>query len=447
MEQAAMERSSSTASGLAWLAAPLLALVALAAHFLRSEQPALVAVCLVLPALLASRRRWAMRLVQLALVAGALVWLRTLLALARPRAMLGMPWSRLAIILGSVALLTAASALVFERRSVRARYSLVEGTVASVAAALLTALLLGVVQLQVPRPLLLLERFLPGGGWLEILALSVYAAIVVEKMLDVRSSAVWRRRVWALFSIVFFAQLAIGLLGVDRLLMSGKLHFPIPAMIIAGPLYRGGQLFMVVLFAVTVLLVGPAWCSHVCYIGAWDHAAARLRRKPRPLPRWTGLTRAGVVVVVIVVALLLRGLRVGSVAAGAGALVFGLLGVALMLFLSRHTGAMVHCLAFCPMGALAAWLGALSPFRLRIAPECDECGRCRLACRYDALNADDVHRRRPAQSCTLCGDCLATCPGRHLHYRCLGLRPDRARAAFLLVVVVLHAASMGLARI
>lgn len=108
---------------------------------------------------------------------------------------------------------------------------------------------------------------------------------------------------------------------------------------------------------------------------------------------------------------------------------------------------MVHCVVYCPVGLLSAWLGQLSPFRVRIASGCDECGRCRLACRYDALNTEDIARRRPGTSCTLCGDCLASCPGAFLEYRCPGLAPRRARALFMVLVVALHAATLALARI
>jgi polyferredoxin len=322
--------------------------------------------------------------------------------------------------------------------------------VSSSAAFLLVAALLAAVQLWVPRPMLLAERFLSTAGWLEILALATYAAILAAKMADPVQQPRWRRRAWALFSIVFFLQLALGLAGLDdRFLQSGKLHFPIPAMIVAGPIYRGGPLFMVVLFLSTVLLVGPAWCSHICYLGAWDHAAARARRKPgRPLPRWRWVARLAILGATAAAAALARALGASPLVAGSLALGFGLGGVALMLTLSRRTGAMFHCLAYCPIGALAALAGRLSPFRVRIAAGCDGCMRCRTACRYDALGRDDVARRRPdPTSCTLCGDCLASCSGRFLEYRFLGLRADRARSLFITLVVVLHAASLGVARI
>ena len=52
-------------------------LLVLAAHFLRSGNIALVVLVLVFMALLAVRRRWAARLVQVALLLGAVEWVRT----------------------------------------------------------------------------------------------------------------------------------------------------------------------------------------------------------------------------------------------------------------------------------------------------------------------------------------------------------------------------------
>jgi hypothetical protein len=98
---------------LAWLLAPLLALALLGAHFHRAGNPWLVAGCVVLIGLAAWPRRWAARLVQLALLAGAAEWLWTAWRLVQARQALGQPWARLAVILGGVALFTALAAAVF----------------------------------------------------------------------------------------------------------------------------------------------------------------------------------------------------------------------------------------------------------------------------------------------------------------------------------------------
>ena len=106
------------------LLAPALSLVLLGAHFYRAPSWPLVLACAALVLLLAWPRAWAARCVQLALLAGTLEWLWTGLLLVQERMALAQPWVRLALILGVVALLTAASALVFRHPRLRARFRL-----------------------------------------------------------------------------------------------------------------------------------------------------------------------------------------------------------------------------------------------------------------------------------------------------------------------------------
>lgn len=109
---------------LAWLLAPGIALALLGAHYWRGADWPLVALCAAVVLLLAVPRAWAARLVQAALVLGALEWLWTGLGFVQARIAQGLPWLRLAAILGGVALFTAAAALVFRHPRLRARYGL-----------------------------------------------------------------------------------------------------------------------------------------------------------------------------------------------------------------------------------------------------------------------------------------------------------------------------------
>ena len=102
----------------------ILSLLLLAAHFSRAGLSLLVVACLGLSLLLAWRRAWVARLTQLVLLAGGLEWLRTLAQLAAARQARGEPWTRLAVILGVVALFTVCSALVFQSAALRRRYGL-----------------------------------------------------------------------------------------------------------------------------------------------------------------------------------------------------------------------------------------------------------------------------------------------------------------------------------
>lgn len=317
---------------------------------------------------------------------------------------------------------------------------------APAAAFLLTAGLLSFVQARVARPMLLAERFLPGAGWAEVALLACYAAAIVY-YLEPRAWGPTRGRLWLLFSAVFFGQLLLGLSGFPRFLMSGEIHLPVPAVIVAGPIFRGERFFMPILFAATLLFAGPAWCSWFCYFGSWDLLASRQRAKPRMTAFKRGWRRA---LPVVAVALAALGLRLAGVPASTAAILaisFSVIGVGIMLLVSRRTGRMEHCLHWCPVGFLATTLGRVSPFRLRVAPGCTSCGACAAVCRYDALRPDDLARGEAGPSCTLCGDCTSTCRPAVLRYRFPGLTETRARQVFLALVVSLHAACLGLARV
>ena len=428
----------------------VIASLLLGAHFLRWGEPGLVVVCLAMPLLLVVRRRWVPQVLTAGFLAGAVVWIHTGIEIVRYRIDQGAAWSRAAVIIGVVALFTALVPLLFRARSMRKRYDLgpAKSWVGS-GAFLLTATLLAVVQVKVSTPMLLAERFLSGMGWVEILILSTYAAWVSEKLLDPMQGPLWRRRIWLLFTVVFFGQLLLGLAGFDQFLMTGELHWPIPAVILAGPVYRGEGLFMVILLAVTLVLTGPAWCSYLCYFGALDAYQAEARKRPGATPKWTGWLRLAILLLLVASALVLGRLSSSPWLAGtlALALAFGIGGLVVMLTATRRRGTMVHCTVYCPVGLVADIFGKLSPFRLRLGDGCTRCSLCSKACRYDALSAEQIARGRPGLSCTLCGDCVGVCQDNQVEYRFFGLRGVWVRPLFIVMVVTLHAAFLGVARV
>lgn len=312
---------------------------------------------------------------------------------------------------------------------------------------ILTATMLIIVQVMVERPMLMVDRFFPGMGWLEIVALALYAGFITPKILNPKTSIRWRTILWLTFSIIFFSQLTLGVLGFERFLMTGKLHLPIPALIIAGPVYRWEGFFMPILFGCTLLFIGPAWCSYFCYIGGWDFLASQQIKRPRSMPKWRQTVRLTLLVLVVSIAYLLgqSGMAV-SVAIWTAAL-FGLVGIAIMASVSRRQGNMVHCTLYCPIGVVANVLGKISPFRLRINDSCTACRKCSMVCRYDALSPADLDRKKPGLSCTLCGDCVGSCKDSFIQYSFPGLSPQLARTIFVIIVVSFHAVSIGIARI
>ena len=95
----------------------------LSAHFFRSGETILAVLALILFIPLMLRQTWVPRLIQLALLLGAIEWVYTLVSLAQMRMQFGSPWIRMAAILGAVALFTACSGLVFKSKALRKRYA------------------------------------------------------------------------------------------------------------------------------------------------------------------------------------------------------------------------------------------------------------------------------------------------------------------------------------
>jgi hypothetical protein len=97
----------------------LISLLLLGAHFFRAGQCVPVLMVLAILSMLTVRSLWAVRVVQVALLISGAEWIRTTVDLAMARQALGLPWMRLVLILGPVALLTFGSAFLFESRSLR----------------------------------------------------------------------------------------------------------------------------------------------------------------------------------------------------------------------------------------------------------------------------------------------------------------------------------------
>jgi len=312
---------------------------------------------------------------------------------------------------------------------------------------LITIVLLSFVQIKVDNPMLLLERFIPGGGWVEIFIIGLYGGVVAYKMKDPGKVLVWRKYTWLAFSVLFFSQLILGLFGYEKFLMTGKLHLPVPMMILAGPLYRGHISVMTLLFISTVILSGPAWCSHFCYFGALDGVASGGKTLQGPIRNKWAL-KSTVILLVVMAALLLRWMNVPVLTATLVAGGFGVIGLGVILVLSRREGRMVHCTSYCPIGTIVNLTRFVNPFRMYIDNQsCTDCMACTRYCTYDALNKPDIAARKPGLTCTLCGDCVASCHAGSIKYRFLRLSPTAARNLYLLITISLHASTMALARI
>ena len=308
--------------------------------------------------------------------------------------------------------------------------------------------LLSIVQLKVDPPMLLAERFFIGFGWLQIIIMSILGGILVLKMSNPEKTKRWRTISWTIFSIVFFIQLGLGIAGFEDFLMTGKLHFPIPALIPGGALYRMEFGFMPILFAITVLLTGPAWCSQLCYFGALDNLSASIKsKKLKSKKQKLLLTKNVSLVVFIVFVLALRffDLPLKTIIIIASA--FGIIGFFVILIFSTQKGKMTHCIYYCPLGTILNYSRYINPFRMYIDNNCTECMACTSSCKYQALEKENILNRKPGLTCTMCGDCINSCPTNSIKYKFFKLSPEKARNLYLIITISVYVVFLNVARI
>jgi uncharacterized membrane protein len=101
-----------------------LTLALLGAHYLRYGNELGLAASLILIGLLFLRSAWVARVIQAALVLGAIEWAHTLYELLQMRMAHGAPMARMAAIIGSVIGITLASALLFQTKTMKRTYGL-----------------------------------------------------------------------------------------------------------------------------------------------------------------------------------------------------------------------------------------------------------------------------------------------------------------------------------
>lgn len=102
----------------------ILSLLAIGAHFLRSENYAIVGIAIALIFALFIKHELIAKVVQITLFLSAIEWIRTIYAIASFRMDIGSAWARMALILGFVVVFTFASIFVFKTKILKERYSL-----------------------------------------------------------------------------------------------------------------------------------------------------------------------------------------------------------------------------------------------------------------------------------------------------------------------------------
>ena len=441
-----MDRNVTLGQSLSWLALSLV-LLTLGAHFYRAGEYGIALCALGMIAFLSAGSGWKPYAAALFLCWGALEWGDSAYALARMRLGFGMPWLRGTAILLAVGALTAlAGWFAFRRADAKERAKQREQPGSPLLQGLVfMAVFLALFCLRKSAPLnfLLLERYLPVLGSMQIFFAAWYGAFVAGQLLEKRKSRAFRKAVWLLFACVFFTQFFLGLLNIPGMLLTGKLHAPIPAFIIFAPIFRESFSMMPIIVLIATLLAGSAWCSHLCYFGPFDSLTAG-NKAARPLPPFLAAAqtwgRPAVLVAGSLAALGLRYAGLDTPTAVSIVVVFALASLLIMAALSRRYGVMVHCTTFCPTGLVVNLLGRLSPWRIRVdASRCDNCGACEKICRYSAIDAEIRSRGATRLRCSLCRDCTTVCKNNAVAVHCPGLAPENAKKLFVGLAASLHA--------
>ncbi len=404
---------------------------------------------------LSMRSAWLQRVLSITLLLLAARWVWVCGGLVQIRLAMGEPWMRLACILLGVALFSVFSAWLVQRRRTQDFYTKHTATAmqSSIAFLLVFAIFM-LINTMAPH-VLIMHRLLPNFGILQGFFLSLWAAYVVRKLMEPNTKIQTRMRIWRFFSMVFFGQLLLGLLGNTLFLMTGKLHLPIPGVILAAPIFRGEGYFMLILFTVSVLLAGGAWCSHLCYFGVWDASLALKKRTQnrRPLPiklaKFMPYSAPFFLVLTLLVAGGLRYFAVPAQLAINFALLLGMLLFPAMAFVTYRYGITGYCLGICPLGVLATRTRALLPWRIRFTQNCTQCQKCIQMCTSMALDTTALQKKKPHATCTLCGNCIAVCKhqGCVMDFAWWSVRPEQAQSAFCVLITSMHSVFLGVAMI
>ena len=429
-----------------------LAVLLLGAHYFRAGDYGLTLAALGFFYFNCAGAAWKKYVLAFFLFWGGLEWAQTVYKLILIRMQFGLPWLRGAIILSAVAAFTAMGGLwAFKRAKSRNADAEDKPLFKAVVFGLAFLLLLFVNNLTGVK-LLLLERFWPGWGGIQVFLLASYSAFIAGWLMKPERTPQVRKRIWLIFSIVFFGQLILGLLGFDRLLMTGQLHVPVPAFIVFAPLYRGEMsFFMPILVLAATILAGTSWCSFLCYFGPFDALASASNKKVPPLPdRLRPWLKYGRPTVLLIGAAAAVGLGFWEAPINtiliftAG---FILISFGLMTGFSRKYSGALHCSAFCPMGLLISLLGRLSPWRIRVKAElCTNCGRCEEVCDNRAITAASRNLGKTGLRCSMCRDCIGRCSAKAIHVW-NPLLPERISPYVLTAIVsILHVLFLATAR-
>ena len=100
----------------------IIASLMLGAHFMKASNYLLTLVYIIAPFILLIKKRWSLIALQALAYIGGGVWISTIIVIAQSRISYGEPWSRMAYILGAIAIFTILAGLLLNSPKVKEKY-------------------------------------------------------------------------------------------------------------------------------------------------------------------------------------------------------------------------------------------------------------------------------------------------------------------------------------
>jgi polyferredoxin len=197
---------------------------------------------------------------------------------------------------------------------------------------------------------------------------------------------------------------------------------------------------MVVIWLVSIIVLGRGFCSWGCFYGGWDDGFSRFRK--RPLIKhintiWKWMPFAMLLMVMLTAAMSMMPTycrwicpfkavtefeKVTSVASAARAGIFLSLFGGLVVALPIMTGKRSQCSFLCPLGAINTLSNKITPFTIKIdKASCNECYRCIKVCPLYAISKEDIKKGEASVFCSKCGKCTDICPNHAIHFGIKGI--------------------------
>lgn len=435
---------------------PSLMLVILGAHYFRAGEYGFVFALIGTLFFFFYQKDWQTYAVSFFLFYGSAEWILATGKLIQIRTIFGQEYIRAAIILLCVSLLTLISAIwVYKKtESNIAINKNISKTIIKTKAWIFCLVFIGLYWIDklLPSSFLIAERFIPFMGTVQSFAIACYAVWVFAKLENPKTHNTYRPIIWICFSLFFFTQLFLGLFGIQKFLMTGQLHFPVPGFIVFGAVYKGTAGFMFALVLTAVLLTGSGWCSHLCYFGAFDAWASRKKTVKQLSPKitlWLPYLRFAVLFAGIAIAFGLSYNNVPLLWVLTVSWTYILSTIIIITLLSRKWQLMIHCSAFCPMGAVISCLAKISPWRIKILPQCNNCNSCEKVCKYKAISEKSRTAGKVLHNCTLCLDCMNICKQKAIYLKIFGIKAskEQTRIVFIAMITIIHALFLAFAKV